>query len=105
MIVMVQQYCGMFTFIVSVGNGYSALVPSLLPHLRLLCLWYCNRVCDEYIEEVVAAAPELVVINRTSKIVGGMRNVQLEAVCSEQQLTDVISSDVYDIIRQWALNR
>jgi hypothetical protein len=95
----------MFAFIVSVGNGWLALVPSHLPHLRLLGLEECNSVCDEYIEELVAAAPELVVINPLSKIVGGLRQSQLEAVCSKVELRGVIFSDEYDNIRQWALNR
>jgi hypothetical protein len=38
------------------------LVPSHLPHLRLLRLEFCNRLCDKYVEELVAAVPELKVI-------------------------------------------
>jgi hypothetical protein len=30
-----------YIYLVSVGNGYLALVPSHLPHLRLLCLDGC----------------------------------------------------------------
>jgi len=41
-----------------VGKGYLALLPSHLPHLRILCL----VACDEYVEELVTAIPELEVI-------------------------------------------
>jgi hypothetical protein len=51
-----------YIYLVFVGEGYLALVPSHLPHLRQLCLEGCN-VCDKYVEELVAAAPELEVIN------------------------------------------
>ena len=47
-----------------VGEGYLALVPSCLPHLRELCLVGCNNVCDKYVEELMAAVPELKVIGR-----------------------------------------
>jgi len=43
---------------VFVGQGWLALVPSHLPHLRELYLEGCD-VCDKYIEELVAAVPEL----------------------------------------------
>ena len=45
-----------------VGERFLGLVPSHLPHLRLLCLEYCHNVCDKYVEELVAAVPELTVI-------------------------------------------
>jgi hypothetical protein len=45
------------------GAGYFALVPSHLPYLRQLNLEQCNNVCDESLEELVTAAPELEVIN------------------------------------------
>ena len=45
-----------------VGEGYLALVPSCLPHLRKLCLVGCKNVCDKYVEELMAAVPELTVI-------------------------------------------
>jgi hypothetical protein len=48
-----------YIYLVFVGEGYLALVPSHLPHLRRLCLWGCNNVRDKYVEELVAAAPEL----------------------------------------------
>jgi len=47
---------------VFVGEGYLALVPSRLPHLRKLILVGCNNVCIQYVEELVAAVPELEVI-------------------------------------------
>jgi len=37
-------------------------VPSCLPHLRRLCLGGCCAVWNEYVEELVAAVPELKVI-------------------------------------------
>ena len=52
-----------YIYLVFVGEGYLALVPSHLPHLRRLCLLGCNNVCDKYLEELVAAVPELKVIN------------------------------------------
>ena len=42
-----------------VGEGYLALVPSCLPQLTELCLWACYSVVDKYVEELVAAVPEL----------------------------------------------
>jgi hypothetical protein len=62
---------------VFVGDGWLPLMPSHLPHLRLLGLVYCHRLCDKDVEELVVAVPELVVINRYCKIVGGMSNKQL----------------------------
>jgi len=53
----------MFTFIVFVGNGWLTQVPSHLPHLRELCLDDCVSVHAEYIEELKAAVPELIVTN------------------------------------------
>jgi hypothetical protein len=51
-----------YVYFVFVGKGFFALVPSYLPHLRRLCLNGCYKVRDEYVEELVAAVPELVVI-------------------------------------------
>jgi hypothetical protein len=45
------------------GTGYFALVPSHLPHLKRLNLEQCNNVCDKSLEELVAAVPELEVID------------------------------------------
>jgi hypothetical protein len=54
---------------------------------------------------MVAAVPELVVINSSAKIVGRLRNKELEAVCSKvAPVCESISKSVYNIIRQWALN-
>ena len=53
-----------------VGEGYLALVPSCLPHLRELCLVGCDKVCEKYVEELMAALPELKVIRQAGKIVG-----------------------------------
>jgi hypothetical protein len=60
-IVLVKLYCGVFTFIVFIGDGWLALVPAHLPHLRRLCL-QCFDVRKKYIEEVRAAMPQLVLI-------------------------------------------
>ena len=70
-----------YTYLVFVGEGFLALVPSNLPHLRRLCLSSCYNVCDKYVEELVAAVPELEVINRHGKNVGTMRNKHLETTC------------------------
>jgi hypothetical protein len=51
-------FCSLLT-----GKGYFSLVPSHLPYLRQLNLEQCNNVCDKSIEELVAAAPELEVID------------------------------------------
>jgi hypothetical protein len=45
--------------LVFVGEEWLALVPSHLPQLRLLFLAGCGNVCDKYVEELVAAVPEL----------------------------------------------
>jgi hypothetical protein len=47
-----------YIYLVFVGEGWLKLVPSRLPELRKLCLVWCN-VCDEYVEELRAAVPEL----------------------------------------------
>jgi len=46
-------------YLVFVGEGWLALVPSHLPHLRVLCLEACGNVCYKYVEELKAAVPEL----------------------------------------------
>jgi hypothetical protein len=48
-----------YSYLVFVGKGYLALVPSHLPHLRRLCLKGCDNVCDKSVEELVAAVTEL----------------------------------------------
>jgi hypothetical protein len=48
-----------YVYLLFVGKRYLKLVPSHLPHLRELCLVGCDNVCDKYVEELVAAAPEL----------------------------------------------
>jgi hypothetical protein len=45
------------------GKDYFSLVPSHLPYLRQLNLEQCNNVCDKSLEELVASAPELEVID------------------------------------------
>ena len=48
-----------YSYLVFVGAGRLALVPSHLPHLRRLRLIGCVNVRHEYVEELVAAVPEL----------------------------------------------
>jgi hypothetical protein len=56
--------------------------------------------------KVLAAVPELVVINCRGKIVGGLRNKQLEAACNKLAPDcDRVTKGVYDVIRLWALDR
>jgi len=57
-----QQLCLNFTFCIVFLGEFLVLVPSHLPHLRLLRLEHCNRLCDKYVEELLAAVPELKVI-------------------------------------------
>ncbi|KDR11567.1 F-box protein SKP2A-like [Zootermopsis nevadensis] len=45
------------------GTGYFELVPSHLPHLERLNLEQCSYMCGKYLEELVAAVPELEVID------------------------------------------
>jgi len=51
-----------YIHLVFVGEGYLALVSTCLPHLRKLVLVGCYNVCDECVEELVAAVPELEII-------------------------------------------
>jgi len=58
-----QQWCWIFfNYLVFLGEGWLALVPSHSPQLRLLRFDYCYSVCDKYVEELVAAVPELKII-------------------------------------------
>jgi hypothetical protein len=50
-----------YVYLVFVG-GCLALVPSHLPHLRELRVSECDKLRDKYVEELVAAVPELMVI-------------------------------------------
>ena len=67
-----------YSYLVSAGNGYLTLLPSHLPHLRLLCLKRCDNVCDNYVAELVSSAPELVVINCQGESVGAMSKKPLD---------------------------
>jgi hypothetical protein len=51
-----------YIYLVFIGEGWLALVPLRLPHLRRLCLFTCYRVYHKYVEELKAAAPELEVV-------------------------------------------
>ena len=68
-----------YSYLVFVGKGHLALVPSHLPHLRLLILDFRSDVRDEDVEELVAAAPELTVMNASGYSVGAIRNKLLES--------------------------
>jgi hypothetical protein len=48
-----------YSYLVFVGEGWLAQLPSHLPHLRRLYLMGCINVCDKYVEELLAAVPEL----------------------------------------------
>jgi len=50
-----------YNYLVFVGEGWLALVPSCLPHLRYLALLECNSVCDKYVKEIRPALPQLIV--------------------------------------------
>ena len=83
----------MFTVILCVvGNGYLALVPSHLPHLRLLCLERCYKVCDKYVKELMAAVPELKVI-KLGDIGRAISNQHLETTYN------ICTLDILGIIR------
>jgi hypothetical protein len=56
------ELLNVYSYLVFVGEGYLALVPSHLPCLRRLNLLGCNNVCDLYVEELMAAVPELKII-------------------------------------------
>jgi hypothetical protein len=52
-----------YIYLVFVGNGWLELVPSCLPYLRELFMWWCRKVCDKYVEELAAAVPDLKIVN------------------------------------------
>ena len=54
-------FLNVYIYLVFVGECL-ALVPSHLPHLRELALLGCDKVCDEYVKELVAVVPELEVV-------------------------------------------
>jgi hypothetical protein len=47
------------SYLLFVGEGWLALVPSHLPHLRRLCLRRCDNVRVNLVQELKAAVPEL----------------------------------------------
>jgi hypothetical protein len=48
-----------YIYLVFVGEGFLALAPSLLPHLRKLRFDGCRNVRNKYVKKLVAAVPEL----------------------------------------------
>jgi hypothetical protein len=91
------ELSNVYIYLVFVGNGCLALVPSHSPHLRELSLKFCNNVCDKYIKELLAALPGLVVMKSWDVIVGAMRNKHLETT------QKCCTSNVDGIITKWAL--
>jgi hypothetical protein len=83
-----------YIYIVFVGKDYSALVPSHLPHLRLLLLEQCGDVRDEYLEELVAAVPDLVVTNYYGDIVEAVKNKPTNSSDSTDADAEWLNSDV-----------
>ena len=61
-----------------------ALMPSQLPHMELLWLDGCHNVCDEHVEALMDALPELEVITRMGDIM-------------------INNEDADDVIEQWKL--
>ena len=55
----IQHYCRMFSVNLFLGEGWLALVPTGLSHLRNLLLFGCNNVHGGYVEELVALVPQL----------------------------------------------
>jgi hypothetical protein len=48
-----------YIYVLFVGEGFLALVPSHLPHLRELNLVGCYKVRVKYVEDIVVAVPDL----------------------------------------------
>jgi len=48
-----------YIYLVFVGEGWLALVPSHLTHLRELILVGCDNLHGEYVEELKRAVPQL----------------------------------------------
>jgi hypothetical protein len=101
-IVMVQLYCWVFTFVVFVGDGWMALVPAHLPHLRVLGLNVCRIVNEENIEQLVAAMPELVVIDGWNSPVGAWKG---KVPYKLMDCNGCFTHDGYDVLRKWALEK
>ncbi|PSN48714.1 hypothetical protein C0J52_08781 [Blattella germanica] len=57
------QYLNLLGVVHITGTGYFALVPTHLPQLQRLNLEQCNNISDESLASLVAAVPNLVVIN------------------------------------------
>ena len=51
-----------YIYLVFAGNGWLSLVPSCLPHLRILHLLRCDNVHLDYVVELQAAVPALIVV-------------------------------------------
>ena len=81
-----------YSYRVFVGEGCLALVPSRLPHLRLLSLANCPNVCDKYVEELMAAVPELKVIKCSGDIMEAIRDGTLKLFISAALEMPMISS-------------
>jgi hypothetical protein len=51
-----------YIYLVFVGEGWLALVPSCLPDLRELRFLTCDKLCYKYVEELAEAVPDLKVM-------------------------------------------
>jgi hypothetical protein len=81
---------------VFIGVGYFALLPLHLPHLILLNLEQCDNVCDESLEELVAAVPQLVVINYYGDRVVAVKNKPTNSSNSKDSDSEWSSVDEED---------
>jgi hypothetical protein len=61
-------------------------------------------MCDKYIEDILPAIPELVVVKCHGNIVGGPRKKLLEAVFNEM-MPGGFPIDRYSFIKQFSLDR
>jgi hypothetical protein len=57
------ELLNVYSYLLFVGEGWLALVPSCLPQLRELYLRGCDNVCVKFVEELKAPAPEMKVRN------------------------------------------
>jgi hypothetical protein len=90
-----------FTF-VFVGEEFLPLVPEHLPNLRVLNLNECNNLDEKFIEQLVAAMPELVVIDGGNSPMGAWMGKVPEELMDD---CGCFLPDGYDVLREWALGK
>ena len=78
-----------------VGNDYSTLVPSDLPHQTRMNLVQSDNVCDESLEELVASLPELVVIHDYHAVVEVLKNKPTKSSNSKDADAEWSNADEY----------